>query len=151
MKNFNYVVEKRGVCVLNQEFIHPRDLFHCGQAFRWEEINKNHFILVALERVIEVVKEDRNLCLMNTTEEDFLNLWINYFDLDTNYEKIIKTLSKDDPVMKKATEFGKGIRILKQEPFETFITFIISSNNNIKRIKGSIEKIARGYGKTIGE
>ena len=128
----------------------PRDIFHCGQAFRWEEITENRYLLVAFQRVIEVEKNKERIIFHNTNILDFKNIWYDYFDLNTNYEKIQKRLIRRDPVMEEAVNFGRGIRILKQEPFETLISFIISSNNNIKRIKGSVEALAKSYGEVIG-
>ena len=150
MMNFNAAVTEEGILLKHQKHFHPGDLFHCGQAFRWEEISRTHFLLVAFGRVIEVIKKEEDLLLLGADEEDFQSIWRSYFDLDTDYGRIQEILTKNDPVMKKAVDFGKGIRILKQEPFETFITFIISSNNNIKRIRGSIEGIAKSFGKPIG-
>ena len=72
-----------------------------------------------------------------------------YFDLDTNYDEIKNRLSKIDEHLKKSTEYGKGIRILNQDLWETIISFIISANNNIPRIKGIIERISKKYGKKI--
>ena len=73
----------------------------------------------------------------------------NYFDLDTDYNKVKERLSKIDEHLKISTEYGKGIRILNQELWETIISFIISANNNIPRIKGIIERLSKKYGKKI--
>ena len=72
-----------------------------------------------------------------------------YFDLDRNYEKIKEELSKKDNYMKTSIAHGKGIRILNQDLWETIISFIISANNNIPRIKGIIERLSKAYGKEI--
>ena len=72
-----------------------------------------------------------------------------YFDLNRDYEKIKKTLSKIDQNMKTSIEYGKGIRILNQDLWETIISFIISANNNIPRIKGIIERLSKKYGNEI--
>src|SRR5699024_7319892 len=85
----------------------------------------------------------------NTNMEDFKNIWYNYFDLGRDYGGIKRELSKD-PILKEAIRFGRGIRILNQEPFETIISFIISANNQIPRIKKSIELISQNYGESIG-
>lgn len=150
MKNLKLLETESGVEVLNLTCFDPRDIFHCGQAFRWEEKTDKRFLLTACQRVIEVEKREDRIIFHNTGKEDFDRIWRDYFDLDTNYEKIQQRLIRRDPVMEEAVNFGRGIRILKQEPFETLISFIISSNNNIKRIKGSVEGLARTYGEVIG-
>lgn len=80
--------------------------------------------------------------------EDF---WRSYLDLDRDYGKIKKKLIRDDQVMKKAAAFGWGIRILNQDLWETILSFIISQNNNIPRIKGCIEKLAALFGEPVAE
>ena len=73
----------------------------------------------------------------------------NYFDLDRNYEEIKANLSKIDEHLAKSIEYGSGIRILNQDLWETIISFIISANNNIPRIKGIINRLSQKYGRKI--
>jgi N-glycosylase/DNA lyase len=89
------------------------------------------------------------LILENVTMEDFKQVWFDYFDLDTDYSHIKKAVSID-PIMKKAVEFGSGIRILRQKPWEVLISFIISANNRIPRIKKIIDDICRFFGEQTG-
>lgn len=105
---------------------------------------------MAFERVLNVKSEDDKIILSNTNLEDFNNIWYNYFDLERDYGEMKEELSEDE-ILKEAVKFGSGIRILKQEPFETLISFIISANNAIPRIKSSIERLSKRYGKYIGE
>ena len=77
--------------------------------------------------------------------------WREYFDLDTDYSAIKSALTVSDPAISEATRYGSGIRILRQDLFETIISFIISQNNNIPRIRKNIESICEAYGKPIGE
>jgi len=149
MKDLNPLERESTVEIQNLSSFEPRDIFHCGQSFRWEKKRDNRYLLVACQRVIEVEKKGDRIIFHNTDIRDFNKVWRDYFDLDTDYEKIQKRLIRRDPVMEEAVKFGRGIRILKQEPFETLISFIISSNNNIKRIKGSVEGLARTYGEMI--
>lgn len=65
-----------------------KQTFECGQCFRWERINDNHFIGVAHGRVLEVIQEGDDIILENTNKEDFRNIWRNYFDLDRDYSAI---------------------------------------------------------------
>lgn len=128
----------------------PVHIFECGQCFRWNKEDDNSFTGVAFERVLNVKSEDDKIILSNTNLEDFNNIWYNYFDLERDYGEMKEELSEDE-ILKEAVKFGSGIRILKQEPFETLISFIISANNAIPRIKSSIESLSKRYGKYIGE
>ena len=76
--------------------------------------------------------------------------WRDYLDLGRDYGKIKEKLSEDDEIIGAAIEYGSGIRLLNQDRWETLISFIISQNNNIPRIKGCIEKLCAMFGKPIG-
>lgn len=91
------------------------------------------------------------LTITPCTEKEFETIWRPYFDLDRDYGEIKKTLSDGDDIMKKATEYGYGIRLLKQDLWETIVSFIISQNNNIPRIKGCIERLCENFGEPITE
>lgn len=118
----------------------------CGQAFRWVCDSNGVWSGVAFGKYLEIEKlNDNRIVLHNTTEQDFKNIWCGYFDLDRDYNKINELFS-ENPTLKKACEYSNGIRILNQEPFETLCSFIISQNNNIKRIKGIIERLCENFG-----
>lgn len=140
--DINVVVVKD---VLNFELPH---IFECGQCFRWNEQENGSYIGVAFGRVIEVEKRNNDVLIYNTTEEEFKNIWMEYFDLTRDYGDIKDILSKDE-LLKKAVEFGHGIRLLKQEPFELIVSFIISANNRIPMIKRAIERISKSFGEPI--
>lgn len=124
------------------------DTFDCGQCFRFNEEGKGHFIGVAFGKVAEFFMEEDNLVIKNISKEDFLKDWVLFLDLDRDYKKIKEELSKDE-VIKKAIEYGKGIRILKQDFFECLISFIISQQNNIPKIKKAIEGFCTLFGDEI--
>ena len=126
-------------------------IFKCGQAFRWTENEDGSFTNVAFGRVINISSsdEDRTVTIKNSNIKDFYKYWFNYFDIMRDYDEIKEKLSKDE-TLKAAIEYGHGIRILNQDPFETIISFIISANNGINNIKRSVEMIARMYGSEIG-
>lgn len=128
----------------------PVHIFECGQCFRWNREEDFSYTGVAFGKILNVKVEDGNAVFSNTNTEEFNDTWFNYFDLGRDYGKVKKKLSKD-PILKKAVAFGSGIRILNQDPFETLISFIISANNGIPRIKKSIELICERYGNYIGE
>ncbi len=128
-----------------EEFDLPHTL-DCGQAFRWVLKENGRWSGVAYNKFLELEKlQDGTVVLYNTTKQDFENIWQDYFDFKRDYSKIVEILSQDE-TLKKACEYSYGIRILNQEPFETLCSFIISQNNNIKRIKGIIERLCENFG-----
>ena len=138
-----YVIE-------NQESFNLKHIFECGQCFRWNLNNDSSYIGVIKNAVIKVKKENNKIIFTgNCKTKDFKSLIRYYFDLDTNYSEYKEKLSKIDEYMKQSIEFGEGIRILKQDLWETIISFIISANNNIPRIKKIIERISEKYGDKI--
>ncbi|EGL38996.1 8-oxoguanine DNA-glycosylase (ogg) [Parvimonas sp. oral taxon 110 str. F0139] len=143
--------EKDNLVILEDvENFDARAIFTCGQAFRWYEESDGSFTTVHLGRVLNVLNEKDMVVFKGTNLEEFNEIWIDYFDLNTNYKEIRKELSNNE-ILAKAMEYGKGIRILNQNHFEMLISFIISANNMIPRIKKSIEVISMRYGKFICE
>lgn len=133
----------------NVEAFEPRHIFECGQCFRWNLEQDGSYTGVVRENVINVKKEQNNIIIKGNFKEKAEDVCNKYFDLDTNYEEIKQKLSSIDDNMKLSIQYGQGIRILHQDVWETLISFIISANNNIPRIKGIIEKISKKYGKKI--
>lgn len=125
-----------------------KQTFECGQCFRFDKLSDTNYVTVAFERVIELEEDGNNIRIYNSNEEDVKNIWINYFDLERNYSSIKEELAKDD-LLKKCVEFGHGIRILNQDPFEILISFIISARNSITSIMKTINKISAKWGKEI--
>ena len=149
MEKFKMVEEKDKIILKDIENFHPKHIFECGQAFRWYREEDESYTTIAYGRALNVKKEGKDIILYPTNKDEFKNIWFHYFDLERDYSLIKKELSKD-PILQKAIEFGGGIRILNQEPFEMLISFIISANNQIPRIRKSIEQIAYTYGEKIG-
>ena len=142
------IEEKSSIRLENLDSFVSTHIFDCGQAFRWE-FDGTGYVGVVGDRVIRVVEDREAIILENCNREDFKHIWFNYFDLDRDYAEIRKELAKLDSIMKRATTFGYGIRILNQDPWETLISFIISANNNIGRIGKTIENICKVYGDMI--
>ncbi len=118
----------------------------CGQAFRWTVNDNGRWCGVAFNKYLELEKsEDGTVILYNTSEEDFYSIWLNYFDLDRDYSEILTAINGNE-ILKAAAEYSYGIKVLNQEPWETLCSFIISQNNNIKRIKGIIERFCESFG-----
>lgn len=124
--------------------------FNCGQCFRWNKITENLFVGVAFEKVVRISVDKEKIVLNGPSiATDFNSLWCDYFDLNTNYDKIKKSLSQIDSTLKIACKYAPGIRILKQDFWEALCSFIISQNNNIPRIKGIIERLCACFGQEI--
>lgn len=117
----------------------------CGQAFRWEKNEDGVWCGVANDKYLEIYHEGNSIVLKNTTPSEYYGFWKNYFDMDRDYSKIIKTVSQDEIIGKAITVAG-GIRILNQDPWEALCSFIISQNNNIPRIKGIINRLCENFG-----
>lgn len=121
----------------------------CGQAFRWKKIDSDYDCTYEgcffNDRLTVSQTKKGEFIFHNTSEEDFLGKWKNYFDFDTNYSELKKNFSEDE-TLSKACEFAGGIRLLRQDSWECLISFIISQNNNIPRIKGIIDRLCCNYG-----
>ena len=126
-----------------------KDIFECGQCFRWNAQEDGSYTGVFGNNVINVSKHNNDVIFKGRCEGNIEDVCRFYFDLDREYEKIKSDLSQIDEYMKTSIEYGKGIRILNQDLWETIISFIISANNNIPRIKGIIEKISKKFGNPL--
>ena len=127
--------------IINEDF----DLTHtfeCGQCFRWNKVDDNMYEGVVNNSVMQI-KQDGTNFYFNSNDENFIN---TYFDFNNNYCDIKNKLSAKDCVLSKAISAGYGIRLLKQDPWETLVSFIISANNNIPRIKKIIESLCYNFG-----
>lgn len=163
----NYKISGNDIILIQSDFDLDETL-DCGQAFRWEKIDEESSgeyagILDNIDfdkaykgfrlntpLLISQKKIDKNcnasqITLHNTSERDFLDIWTEYFDLETDYSALKKVFSKDT-TMSCACEFAPGIRMLKQDKWEALCSFIISQNNNIPRIKGIISRMCEHYG-----
>ena len=135
--------------IKNCNSFEPRDIFECGQCFRWNVCKDGSYTGVFGKNVLNVKKEKYNIYIDGECDGNIEKICKKYFDLDRNYESIKSRLSKIDYNLKESIEYGKGIRILNQDLWEVIISFIISANNNIPRIKGIIERMSQKYGEEI--
>ena len=130
------------------------DIFECGQCFRWNKQEDGSYTGIFKRNVINVKKENCHqgtslVTIKGICDGNIKDVVEDYFDLDRNYEEIKEKLSKIDDNLKTSIEYGKGIRILNQDLWEMIISYIISANNNIPRIKGIIERLSKAYGDEI--
>ena len=142
MKEQKYVLK-------NIDSFELKDIFDCGQCFRWNIEEDGSYTGVFGNNVLNVKKEKDEVTFEGICEGDIRKTVEYYFDLNRNYKQIKDVLSKIDDNMKTSIEYGQGIRILNQDLWETIISFIISANNNIPRIKGIIERLSKKYGDEI--
>ncbi len=134
----------------NQDSFNLEHIFECGQCFRWNRQEDGSYIGVIDSCVIKVKKEEEQIIFTGKSiSGNFEEIIKKYFDLDTDYKEYKSKLSKVDEYLKESINFGEGIRILKQDLWECIISFIISANNNIPRIKKIIEKLSLNYGEKI--
>lgn len=120
----------------------------CGQAFRWEKQEDGSWSGVVKGVFLNISKTDNTILLKNTTKENFENIWLDYFDFNKNYVKICDTLKQDSLLAPTVDEYY-GIRILNQDSWEALCSFVISQQNNIKRIKGIISRLCKAYGDEV--
>lgn len=127
-----------------------RQIFDCGQCFRFNALPEGGYLGVAFGRALRTEQlQNGDVIFYDTSPEEFYGVWYDFFDMGTDYGAIKRRLSENDDVMKGAAEYGGGIRILRQELWETVVSFIISQSNNIPRIKGIIERLCDNFGDEI--
>ncbi len=142
MKEQKYIME-------SVDSFELKHIFECGQCFRWNLQEDGSYTGVFLNNVLNVKKEKGKIVFEGICEKDIEKTVKDYFDLNRDYKNIKQKLVLIDEYMKKSIYYGNGIRILNQDLWETIISFIISANNNIPRIKGIIERLCKNYGKKI--
>ena len=142
-------MQKQTYIISDVESFEPKHIFDCGQCFRWNKQQDESYTGVFGKNVINVKKEGSKIIFKGITDGNIEEVCNQYFDLDRDYKQIKLKLSAIDDNMKTSIQYGQGIRLLNQDLWETIISFIISANNNIPRIKGIIEKICKTYGEKI--
>ncbi len=128
-----------------------RKIKDSGQCFRVREYPDGAFCFIHLDKVLyirHICRDEYEIC---ATPEEWEEVWLPYFDAGRDYRKIRERILPEDSFIKEASEFGKGIRILRQDPFEMLITFIISQRKNIPAISKSVEMIAESFGRRAPE
>ena len=117
----------------------------CGQCFRWSKLAPGEWEGVAYGRKLRISQRDDELTFHDTTPEEFERIWRGYFDLGRDYGKLIAHFRRNPP-LRKALSFAPGIHVLRQEPFETLCSYILSQHNNIARIKGLVARLCENFG-----
>lgn len=123
----------------------PKQTLFCGQCFRWSEPSNGVFSGIVAGKRVTVTSLGDEIVIESRHSRKFLE---DYFDLNTEYSQYIAKFSAD-PTLRAACAHSPGIRILRQEPFETLVSFIISQNNNIPRIAGIIGRLCESFGEPV--
>ena len=125
------------------------DTITCGQIFRFFKQENDSYDVILKDRVINVYEKGGFLYVSSNDEKDLEIIVRNYFDLDNDYDVINNYLIKKDDKIKDAVLFSKGLNMIKQDPFETIMEYIISANNGVPQIASSLNNIAKKYGKKV--
>ena len=147
---------KRAIYVKNLGAYSLSDTMECGQCFRYEKVPRNdgivEYITVVGKELVRVAQKERGELIFPEMSDDvFISVAVPYFALDRDLEAVKKNVADntDSQWLKEATDFGEGIAILCQDPWETIISFIISQNNNIPRIRKIVREISAAYGTNL--
>ncbi len=135
------------VTIQNPDF-NIRKIADSGQCFRLNTDAGGGYTLVARGRALRL-RNTPGGCALGCTREEFDAVWRDYFDLETDYAAIRNGIDPKDAFLQRACEFGRGIRILRQEPWETLVSFIISQRKNIPAIKRCVETLCLRYGEPV--
>lgn len=142
-------MKEQKLILQNIEAFELKDIFECGQCFRWNREPDKSYTGVFGKNVLNVKKEKDKIYFEGICEKNIQQTIEEYFDLERDYNQIKQKLAKIDENMQNSIQYGQGIRLLNQDLWETIISFIISANNNIPRIKGIIERLSTKYGNKI--
>ena len=125
------------------------DTVTCGQIFRFFKEDDGSFNIVIKDRVINVFMDGNFLCASSNDENDLESVIRNYFDLDNDYSLMNDFLIKHDSKLKDAVLFSNGLTMIRQDPIETVMEYIISANNGVPQIANALNNIAKKYGKKV--
>ena len=129
-----------------------KQIIDSGQSFRMEQTADDEYKLIAMGRMIRIRQNGQNFTF-DCGEQEFEEIWAPYFDLDTDYGKIKDSVDEKDVYLRTAVKAGYGVRVLRQDIWEMIVTFLISQNNNITRIKKSVDLLCKSAGakRTTGD
>lgn len=125
------------------------DTVTCGQIFRFFPQDDGSYDIIIKDRVINVYMDEKDLCVSSNKEEDLKEVVMDYFDLNNDYETMNTFLINSDKKLADAVEFSSGLMMIKQDPFETIMSYIISANNGVPQIASALNNIAKNYGEKV--
>ncbi|MBR4949844.1 MAG: DNA glycosylase [Clostridia bacterium] len=141
------VFEENSIILENAPWFDIEKTFDCGQCFRWEK-DGDAFFGIVKNKVIKAVQSDNKISFYGISKKDYEDFFCHYLDMERDYIEINKNFM-NDKILPEAMNYSQGIRLLNQEVFETIISFIISQNNNIPRIKKIINSLCQNFGKKV--
>lgn len=147
-KMINVTFENNCAIIEEAKLFDLKKTFLCGQCFRWDEDENGVWNGIVNNHRLSVKEDSGKIILYPCTKQEFESFWCYYFDLERDYDFVNRVLSRDK-ILSSATDYGKGIRILNQDPWEALCSFIISQNNNIPRIKGIVTRLCEAFGEKI--
>lgn len=125
------------------------DTITCGQIFRYEKEDDNSYTVILSDRVVNLKKDNNDLLVESSNENNLLEVINNYLDLNTNYEKLNKELIKKDKSLKEIIKSCEGLKMIHQPKFECTISYIISQNNRVPQIAKTLNNISEKYGEKV--
>jgi N-glycosylase/DNA lyase len=120
-----------------------------GQCFRLNQTDENTFRLVAQGNELSIESRPSGSVRLNCSREEWDGVWRSYFDMETDYAAIREAIDPNDAYLSAAGAYGAGIRILRQDPWETLISFILSQRKNIPAIKRCVETLCARFGEPL--
>ena len=139
-----YICYEDRIEVLDPTEFSPKHILECGQVFRFFK-EEDSWVIIAGDEIAKIEEQDEKIIIWCKNPQFF----VDYFDLKRDYA-LIKSQIKQNPKMQKVVKSAEGLRILRQPLFETIVSFIVSANNNIKRIKLILNRLAEQKGTPIG-
>lgn len=137
---------------IDNQYFSVSQICRSGQCFRLDPGEEGIYELIAGDRFLRIKTDGDGMTkktILYCTREEYESFWREYFDMDTSYDRYLAGIDPEDEYLRAAGQFGSGIRILRQDVWEMIITFILSQQNNIPRIKGLIRAISGKYGKKM--
>lgn len=137
---------------IDNQYFSVSQICRSGQCFRLDPVEEGIYELIAGERFLNIKADDGGTAgktVLYCSRKEYESFWREYFDMDTSYEEYLAEIDPADKYLSAAGQFGRGIRILRQDVWEMIITFILSQQNNIPRIKGLIRAISGEYGEKL--
>lgn len=129
--------------IFSSEYFDAESSLSCGQTFRFERQEDGYFVCSGNKACLLRTSDGETVL---TAEESDLAYFNRYFDTERDYSRIYRTAVQCGGVLSRAAEYGKGIRIFNQQPFETLVCFLLSQNNHIPRIRATVHKLCEALG-----
>ena len=144
----DFIFKNNNVYITETPLFNLEKTFTCGQCFRFDKTADGKWFGIVRDKEITLWQDEEKTVIENINKKEFEEFWFDYFDFGRDYDRINSIFSQNK-VLNTALNYGKGIRILRQEPWEALCSFIISQNNNIPRIKGIIDRLCTLFGKKL--